>query len=247
MLTATAQEAPKHKWDIGAEISSPEDFTDPLFTAIPPSNDLGITFNQKDNYAFSKGVFGTYYFHNNVFIRLRASTCNNKFTIHSDDSRYPLAVQFTRDETRQQNSETFTLGIGKNIVEQKFIRASIGFELSATIFGKFTDDFYNNTMQGFGGDILIENDTYTAPGGYAIRLGPFVGGQFVFWKNFSVGPEISYALQYLKVGGDVTQHVVGVYINNSANNYDYIVNSSRTKEGMGFSKIKAIIRMAYSF
>lgn len=244
MLTTTAQETPKHKWDIGAEISSPEEFTDPTVSLAAYA---GVSYNEKNNYAFSMGLFGTCYLHNNVFIRFRANTSNRKKSIHSDTSRDPSSVPFSRDATLQQSSGTFILGIGKNIVEQKFIRASIGFELSATYFGKFTDDYYSYEMAGWGGNNQFIYRTYIAPGGYSIRFGPFVGGQFIFLKNFSVGPEISYAVQYYKTGGEATDHQVGVDINNSSNNYDYIINLSTTKEGMDFSKIKAIIRMAYSF
>lgn len=244
MLTATAQETPnntpKNKWDIGAEISSPEEFTDPTVGI----QQVYVSYNEKDNSAFSMGLFVTYYLHNDVFIRLRASTCNKKVTIHEDNLRDPTSVPFVNDETRQQSSGTIMLGIGKNIVEQKFIRACIGIELSATFFGKFTDVASSNTIAGWGGATQLEKAIYTAPGGYAIRLGPFVGGQFIFLKHFSVGPEISYAFQYYKTGGDASVHRVGF---DGTNNFDYIVNLSTTKQSIGFSKIKAIIRMAYSF
>ncbi len=246
--TAFAQETlnntTKHKWDIGAEISSPEEFTDPTFWL--PAN-AGVSYNEKDNYAFSVGLFGAYHLHNDVFIRLRANVCNRNITVHSDDSREPLSVPASRDDTRKQSSGTLVFSVGKNIVEQKFIRACIGIELSTTFFGKFTEDYFANEMAGFGGDIQYTYLTYKAPGGYAIRLGPFVGGQFVFLKHFSVGPEISYAFQYYKTGGEASEHVIVVDINNSATIQDAIRNLSTTKEGMGFSKIKAVIRMSYSF
>lgn len=243
----TLYNTPKHKWDIGAEISSPEEFSSPReagFLAI----DNGLIYNKKDNYAFSVGVFGSYYLKNDIFIRLRASVCNRKIIVHSDNIGDPTNVMFSRDETHRQNSETIILGMGKNIVEQKFIRASIGFELSTTFFGKFTDDYSSNELEGFGGDPWQYHDTYIASGGYAIRMGSFIGGQFVFRKNFSIGPEISFAFQYYNTGGNASQHLVGIDINNSARNYDYYSpNQSTTAEGTGFSKIKAILRITYLF
>lgn len=246
MLTTTAQETLKHKWDVGAEISSPEEFTPPRveFAAI----DNGLIYNRKDYYAFSMGMFGNYYLKNDIFVRLRVSVCKRKIIVHSDNIGDPTNVMFSRDETHKQNSGTLLLGIGKNIVEQKYIRASIGFELSTTFFGKFTQEKISTEMEGFGGDIWQYHETYIASGGYAIRFGPFVGGQFIFRKNFSFGPEISFAFQYYNTGGETSQHLVGVDINNSSRNYDYYTpNQSVTMQGTGFSKIKAIIRMAYSF
>ncbi len=244
MLTTTAQEAlkvtPKHKWDIAGQISSPEEFT-ASYTRMS-------LLNEKDNSAFSMGLFGNYHLNNNLFIRLRAAICNRIVNYYDENSDSTLGPIYMRNSSIRQNSKTLAFGFGKSVVEQKSIRVYIGLEIATTFFDKCYN-IYNNRQTDLGGISFVETVTYTISGGYAVRVGPFVGCQLFFLKNFSVGIEISYAFQYLNIGGLVTQHDVAINTGSNSyfNNYDTTLYFMDTSVETGFSKIKTAFHIEYSF
>jgi hypothetical protein len=244
-LTATAQEllnnTPKNKWDIGAEFSSPENFTEVQYGSRVSA------INTKDKSAFSMGLYGNYNFHNSMFIRLGVSISNRNVTHHEDNlMNIDTTTHYTtiQDETIRQSSKTITFCIGKNIVEQKFIRAYVGLEVATTFFGNYIDDYTHNVKNQSGIYSYIETQSTIVPGGYAVRLGPFIGCQLTFLKHFSIGPEISYAFQYLKAGGIASARDTSV---GNLNNFDYTTYAMDTNEGMGFSNIKVAFNIVYSF
>lgn len=248
IFTIKAQETPnvpnKHKLDIAGQVSSPEEFEAPYSNFFP--DDVGA--NLKDYSAFSIGFFCNYNFRNNVFIRLRVSMCNRNLNYYDENNDSLAGPIYVRNNSVRQNSKTFALSIGKNIVEQKFIRAYVGLEIATTLFDK-SYNIYNHNEIMSGGISYVETVSTIVPGGYIVRLGPFVNCQLIFLKHFSIGPEISYFFQYINVGGMAEQHRVATNtgINSYFNNFDTTGHFVETNKKMGFSSVKVAFNIIYSF
>lgn len=230
-----------YKWEVGVQISSPQDFTVPIDNGPFNYVDQGGPNNsyRKDNSLITYGIQGLFQINDRTAIRAGIRSCNKKvITHHEDNFTQPIETQ---DETSRQNSVQCIFGLRKKIQIRYFTIYS-GIDFLFNYFGNYKDDYSGYVVQASLG-AWNEYAQINHPGGYSSGIDENFGIDISWFKHIIVGPEISDAILYEKTGGES----IAVYSETGYYNFSDSVPLSYKVEKIGISKISYALNISYSF
>jgi len=231
-----------YKWGIGIQINSVEKFSqyDNLFINDP--NQFG-EWNYK---SYSLGLTGIYSFNENSFLRLKGGFTKIYASLHQDTrDNYPpyFDLRYISDTEQKQNRYYFAPSFAWQL-KKNFYTLYGGFDIPLTIHEKYFRTFslndYDSTFT-----IIKDNGIYTstAPGGFSIGAGIFVGFNINPAKHFAIGAEFSTAFLYSKLGGTIETITTATIPDNftSTTRGQYLI------KGLNYAGEKFSINLIYFF
>lgn len=235
-----------YKWSIGMQLYSPEKLN-PVATDGNGISESGHYFagtDLKEKTFFSYGIIVNYNINKDFIVRLRVGKNNRKITQYYNTGEgtstptNPTPGSYQIGEaTIKQSAQRFGLGLQRTFHLNKF-GAYAGLEFQYINYNHFYLNYATTDVQ----DTVKEITTgaWDIPGGFLAGAGPYIGFNYYFMKRISIGAEISFVFQYMKLGG------------NAYGGYDSPVSSfwetqRHTVEKVGFDNVKTLFSISYYF
>lgn len=147
-------------------------------------------------------LFVKYYFTNDLALRAGFGFNLNRMLRETADSSGVLLIE--EDSLRKNYSVNLSAGIEKHLTANKRLDPYIFGQLDISLIGKTKNEIENREISSIG--TKSTEREIIRDGGFA--LGINLGGGFNYFlaKNFSVGSELYLGLQYVSVGGGVSDN-----------------------------------------
>lgn len=239
---STGQE---NKWGIGIQVNTIEQFIH-YERALFDNVNFGIPYGEwKSNY-FSGGIKATFLFNENTFLNWQTGLTKININLYTDTRTNPSVPGPGYTLGNQDISHIqyyFTPRLGWQMKENKFGLFG-GLSLPYTFYKEYNIEG-NGKHYDAGNTIDYEENYHSvAPGGFSIGLGAFVGFDFHFKKNLSIGAEISSAYAYYKLGGEITNTTETIIPSGSPDiSWSYLF----TVKGFEFSGQKLSFNITFLF
>ncbi len=147
-------------------------------------------------------LFVKYYFSDDLALRAGFGFNLNKIVRETADSSGALLIE--EDSLRRSVSFNLSAGIEKHLTANKRLDPYVFGQLDISLIGKTKNEIENREISSIG--TKSTEREIIRDGGFA--LGINLGGGFNYFlaKNFSVGSELYLGLQYVSVGGSVSDN-----------------------------------------
>jgi hypothetical protein len=239
-----------YKWGVGVQMYSPEKIN-PAATERNSISKDGHYYQHgvlKEKNFFSYGFMLHYGINEKYKLRFRAGISNRLITQNYNTStnipsNTPFGYYDEGEAIIKQFAQKMGLGFQRTFFVNNF-NTYIGLEMQYTNYSSF---ILNYTTTNFRDTVTyVTNGSYEIPGGFIVGLGPHVGCNYHLTKRISIGAEASFAISYMKLGGNsynvLNSTLPGVGINGS-----FLQTQVNQIEKIGFDELTTLVSVFYYF
>ena len=180
---------------------------------LPKAGDFGATIVVNgliDNIQLSTNsnsygqniLFAKYYFKDDLALRAGFGLTVNRMARESSDSSGVLLIEV--DSLRRNVSVNISAGIEKHLTANKRLDPYIFGQLDLSMIGKTKNEIANRQISTIGTNSIDRE--IIRDGGFALGINFGGGFNYFLAKNFSVGSEFYLGLQYVSVGGGISDN-----------------------------------------
>ena len=180
---------------------------------LPKKGDVGVSIVVNgliDNISLSTNtnsygqnvLFTRYYVADDLVLRTGFGLNLDRTAGESADSSGALLIE--TDSLRRSCRVNVSAGIEKHLTSNRRLDPYIFSQLDISLIGKTKNEVENRQISTVGTNLT--NQEEIRDGGFALGLNLGGGFNYFLAKNFSVGSELYFGIQYVSLGGGITNN-----------------------------------------